>query len=648
MDRAAAEPRGHTISVVVPVVAALASASAVVALAGWALDSEIARAWLPGAAAMNPVTALALVSLAASLWLQYRRESSSRLAQALALAALLFGVLKLASVLAGTDLRFDHFLFSRQLDAAPGLPNRMAPNTALCFTLLGASTWLLARGRRIALGELLALAAGCVAFFAVLGYLYDFVDLYRVSTQIPMAFNTAVALSALSLGALVVRPGHGVAVILSSRGAGGYVARRLLPCVIAVPALLGALRLWGEHAGLYETETGALMMVVVTILLLTGLVVWAASALDRADEEQKAAERALRESSVFLESVFENLPLMVFVKEAAGLRFVRYNRAGEDMIGYSREELIGKSDHDFFPPEEADFFTSKDRDVLRGGTIVDIPEEPIHTRNRGTRILHTRKVPVPGTDGEPRFLLGISEDITERKQAERELEVLNRELEAFSYSVSHDLRAPLRAIVGFSQALLEDHSTSLDETGNKLLARIVAGGQRMSDLIDDLIEFSRLNRADIRCQQVDLSEVARDVARGLQEMDGAREIELHVADDLHTRADPRLMRVVLENLMGNAWKFTRRNDGARVEVGATRANGTPSAFFVRDNGAGFDMQYAHKLFAPFQRLHAAADFEGTGIGLATVQRIVERHGGRVWAESAVGAGTTFYFTLQEG
>jgi signal transduction histidine kinase len=219
------------------------------------------------------------------------------------------------------------------------------------------------------------------------------------------------------------------------------------------------------------------------------------------------------------------------------------------------------------------------------------------------------------------------------------------ELEAFSYSVSHDLRAPLRGIDGFSQALLDDHLESLDEEGKQYLRRIRAGAQRMGQLIDDLLKLSKVTRSELRPTRVDLSQIAREVAEGLQQQDAARRVDLMVKEGLVARGDPRLLRVALENLLGNAWKFTSKLPSARIELGQKDADGR-QVFFVRDNGAGFDMEYAEKLFGAFQRLHAMTEFPGTGIGLATVQRVIHRHGGKVWAEGAVGQGATFYFTLQ--
>jgi signal transduction histidine kinase len=252
----------------------------------------------------------------------------------------------------------------------------------------------------------------------------------------------------------------------------------------------------------------------------------------------------------------------------------------------------------------------------------------------------------------------LQSEITERRQAEKEVErqqielarsnaelvMANTELESFSYSVSHDLRAPLRAIDGFSQALMEDCSDRLDDAGKNHLNRIRAATQKMGSLIDDLLNLSRLSRAAMHTQTLDISALARSIVSELQIAQPERRIEARIQDGLQAEADRGLVRVALENLLNNAWKFTSKRDRAHIEFGRAEVNDTV-AFFVRDNGAGFDPVYASRLFGAFQRLHDTTEFAGTGIGLATVQRIVHRHGGRIWAEGAVDRGATFYFTL---
>jgi light-regulated signal transduction histidine kinase (bacteriophytochrome) len=224
------------------------------------------------------------------------------------------------------------------------------------------------------------------------------------------------------------------------------------------------------------------------------------------------------------------------------------------------------------------------------------------------------------------------------------LELANKELESFSYSVSHDLRAPLRSIDGFSEALVEDYSDRLDPQAKDYLERVRAATQRMGQLIDDMLNLSRVARSEIKAESTDLSRLVDEVVAALRKSDSGRQVEFVIARDISAVGDRRLLRIALENLIGNSWKFTTKTSKAQIEFGVAGENGA-RAYFVRDNGAGFDMAYSNKLFGAFQRLHTNAEFNGTGIGLATVQRIIHRHHGRVWAEGKVDQGATFYFTL---
>jgi light-regulated signal transduction histidine kinase (bacteriophytochrome) len=260
--------------------------------------------------------------------------------------------------------------------------------------------------------------------------------------------------------------------------------------------------------------------------------------------------------------------------------------------------------------------------------------------------------------GQDMLVLTAIRDISERKRAEKkvrelneserrhatQLEAVNKELEAFSYSVSHDLRAPLRSIDGFSLALIEDYADKLDDQGNSYLTRIRVATQRMARLIDDLLKLAWLTRSEMRAESVGLSALANAILAEFQKAEPDRRVECVVQEHLVCCGDPVLLRSVLENLLGNAWKFTAKTPHARIELAMEQQDGEP-VYMVRDNGAGFDMKHAKKLFGAFQRLHAAADFPGAGVGLATVQRIIHRHHGKVWAQGEEGGGATFSFTL---
>ncbi len=528
-----------------------------------------------------------------------------------------------------------------------------------------------------------------------------------------------------------------------------------------------------------------------------------------------------QDDRMFLNSILDNIPNMIFVKDAKDLRFVRFNKAGEQLLGRKKEELIGKNDRDFFPKKEADFFTRKDRAVLKSGKLLDIPEETIHTRKIGVRILHTKKIPLFDASGKPRYLLGISEDITERKNAEtllhktyEELEarvekrteelsrinvalrdseelyrtlltslvegvvvidkkgmilsanpgaerilgykaeqivgrsafephwgvlredgtpskpgefftmasiktgkpfanvliglrradrqlvwlngntrplfrpgkkkpyavvtsffdVTNRkemqaeiqnlntelehkvekrtselkaaihELESFSYSVSHDLRAPLRAIEGFAQILLAEHSASQNDEAQRLLRVVGKNALQMSQLIDDLLSFSRIARKDFVKHRVPMADLVKLVTDELQQVPESARAHIKMSPLPDAFGDTPLLRQVWTNLLSNALKFTRPVASPQIEISAEE---TPEmvTYRVGDNGVGFDMQYSDKLFGVFQRLHSVQEFEGTGVGLAIVQRIILKHGGRVWADGKPGHGATFYFSL---
>jgi len=382
-------------------------------------------------------------------------------------------------------------------------------------------------------------------------------------------------------------------------------------------------------------------------------------------QSQEALERRSAEVSSanrFLDSLIENIPDMIFVKDAAGLRFVRFNRAGEELLGYSRDELLGKNDYDFFPREQADFFTAKDRETLTRGTVEDIPEEPVQTRNKGIRMLHTKKVPLFDEHGQPRNLLGISEDVTEQRETEREirrlnaaleqraaqLEAANKELESFSYSVSHDLRAPLRALDGYAHMLEEDYASRLDEEGLRYLSVIRDSSIRMGTMIDDLLAFSRLGRQAVIKAKLDMNALVQEVIEeALQHHQGDQTPKIEVGPLPPAKADRGLLRHVWMNLISNALKYSSKSPSPEIEVSGRRDN-MGNVYSVRDNGAGFSMDYYDKLFSVFQRLHAAEEFDGTGVGLAIVQRVVTRHGGRVWAEGKVNEGATFSFTLPIG
>ena len=377
-------------------------------------------------------------------------------------------------------------------------------------------------------------------------------------------------------------------------------------------------------------------------------------------------ERA-RAHTAFLQRVIEVIGHPVFVKDRE-FRFVLLNRALSDLVGHAPVEMLGKTDYDFFPPSQADFFRQKDVEMFARVESVVIEEEPLTDASGELHVLATTKVPLLDDTGQPTHLIGIIHDITRLKRAEQalhdtndelarlvrektaamaQLEYANAELEAFSYSVSHDLRAPLRRIDGFAQLLLEGSADRLDAEGRDYLGRVLVNAQHLARIIDDLLGLSRVGRVEMNRTCVDLSDLAADVVADLRQADPGRNADVAIAPGVVTEGDLNLLKILLANLLGNAWKFTTTRAPARIAFGSTEEAGQ-AVYFVRDNGVGFEMREADKLFRPFSRLHTASTFPGTGIGLATVQRIVLRHGGRVAAVGDFGRGATVRFTLSPG
>jgi len=371
---------------------------------------------------------------------------------------------------------------------------------------------------------------------------------------------------------------------------------------------------------------------------------------------RKKYEEEIKKSNDFLDSVLENIPNMVFVKDANDLRFLRFNKAGEQLLGISQKDLLGKNDYDFFSSEQADRFTSKDKAVLKGDVVVDIPEEEIQTKH-GERWLHTRKIPIKNVAGKPLYLLGISEDITVKKKVDEkikklndeltesvvQLELANKELESFSYSVSHDLRAPLRAIRGYTKILMEDYAPALEDDAKKIMTGVASNAERMSHLIDDLLQFSRMGKKEMNLALVNMNEV---VDFSLNEAKAAygSNVKIKINELPSVMADYSLMCNVFSNLISNAIKYSGKVPKPVIEISGSKKS-SEVIYCVKDNGVGFDMKYYDKLFGIFQRLHTTKEFEGTGVGLALVKRIVSRHGGRVWAEAEPDKGATFFIAL---
>jgi PAS domain S-box-containing protein len=385
--------------------------------------------------------------------------------------------------------------------------------------------------------------------------------------------------------------------------------------------------------------------------------------------ERREAEDALRRSETNYRTLFETMTQGVVFLDRSGA-IVDANPAAQAILGLTLDQMQGRTSMDprwrTVLPDGRDLPGDQHPAMVAlrtGRPVSDVTMGVLHPGEAEHRWILVSSTPRlrPG-EAEPYEVSTTFTDITALERAGEQIRRLNaeleqrvrertaqleatvHELESFSYSVSHDLRAPLRGIDGFSQALLEDFGDRLDDTGRGYVKRVRASTQRMGHLIDDLLKLSRVTRAPLTPQPVDLSKLAQHALKQLQEAQPTHRPSTVVEPGLQVRGDPGLLSVALENLLGNAWKYSSRRADAHIEFGHVAREGV-TVYFVRDDGVGFDMKYAGKLFGAFQRLHSQSEFEGTGIGLATVQRIVARHGGRVWAEAEVGKGATFYFTI---
>jgi PAS domain S-box-containing protein len=497
---------------------------------------------------------------------------------------------------------------------------------------------------------------------------------------------TGQLLPRIGMGALAeslqhaVQPGEGVAGIVWQTGKpfivndydqwtsriGSYTAGKIR-AVIGVP-LLSSGKVVGILGLAYGPDTTKTfgdddVAVLEQFAQLAAIAIVNASLFATAQQElaeRVQAEEELRRQTTLFRNLFASSPEAIAVLDQDD-RILEVNRSFETLFGYLETEAQGQHINDLVSPGQyLDDARDVSQAVIGNGQIVE--KEAVRCTKDG-RPVDVSLIGYPiVVDQRLIGAYAIYRDITERKQAEEEirklnaeleqrvlertlqLETTNKELEAFAYSISHDLRAPLRGIDGWSQALLEDYRDKLDEQGRQYIERVRSEAQRMGHLIEDMLRLSRLTRTEVIKEPVNLSALAQAIAERLQAAEPLRKVDFTIQPDLTAEGDAHLLEVMLTNLLGNAVKFTGKRVDAHIEFGGTELQGQ-RVFFVRDNGVGFDMAYAQKLFGAFQRMHKFSEFPGIGVGLATVQRIIQRHGGRVWAEAQVGRGATFYFTL---
>jgi PAS domain S-box-containing protein len=639
----------------------VASIGAIVLWLGWAEGVTRLTTLAPGFASMKANSALAFILEGVGLvCINSMRLGWQRTGQALGIAGALIGALTAFEYLAGIDLGIDQLLVA---DHSPGrFPGRMTPIGAVSLVAIGFALQSI-RGHDAWPSQLAAISVGVTSFVALIGYGYGTATLYSFGQYGAIAVHAAFSFVILCVGIVAARQHDGITAILTSPGPGGQLARRFLPVAIFLPTLIGWLRLLGQRAGWYDTALGVALFAVTLTGILLVMTLRIAAWIDRADVRQRRTERELElaqrevlERDINLTTVTDASDDAIIGSSVTGI-IRTWNGGAERLFGYSSTQAIGQSMRLIVPPE-----LNAEHDGILAACAAGERLEHVQTvrlTKTGTLLDVSLSVaPIRSVAGDVIGLSEIIRNITDRLQIEAERQAVlqqleaktaelqrsNDELQQFAYVASHDLQEPLRMVSSYTELLASRYEGQLDERADKYIRYISEGASRMQRLIRELLNYARVGTRSKDRAPVDLNEVAAHVLLDLKTLITNASAEISIAPLPIVVGDDVQLGQVLQNLISNAIKFRAPDRTTRVSVTAQR-EAAMWRVAVEDNGIGMDMKFHDRVFEIFQRLHERNAYEGTGVGLAIVKRIVERHGGRVWFESAPGQGTRFFFTV---
>jgi len=562
------------------------------------------------------------------------------------------------------DFHIDQLFFNDPIIVGSGFPaGRLAPVTAINFILLAIAVLIApAAMRRPKYGaaQYLAFVTFVISLHGCIGYLTGVRFNYGFAYYTQMAVHTAFAFLLICMGFFLSMPGHGFMKVLTAKSRGANEIRIIVLAVCLIPALMGMATQKGLALKLYDSDFEVLLRLFANTCFILIIVLRSGSILHESELRQRASQDRIRQSEKWFRILSDALPQLVWKSDAQGA-FSYVNSNWPKYTGMGSETFYGTAWLELVHADDRPSVLSWWKKAREDGNPFQ-GELRLKAHDGSYKWFLIRAVPAPDSSQKDISYIGVITDIDQQvrtaealKVSQQDLEarisartqelvLANAELEAFSYSVSHDLRAPLRSISGFGKMLVDEYKDQLDVEGKQYVDRIRAATAKMSNLIDSLLMLARISRQPLRKRHVNLSDLAKEVCSELRSTNIERLIEFRIKEQITAQCDRELIRVALTNLLGNSWKYSSKHPSAVIEFGSAQRDGHP-VYYIRDDGAGFDMAFAKQLFGAFQRLHSEKEFEGTGIGLATVRRIIHLHGGEIWAESEVERGATFFFTL---